>query len=119
MADETVADVLDVLPDDPDTRPLRDHLQGALSAEHLDYEDWVQPLKLTGGRVCLEFDDSELPGVLYVSRLPSGHLAAHSTVTGERYAVDPYMTVRLMRAEQVDVTPVLRADTPFAEGADD
>lgn len=113
---ETVAEILLSLDEAPDEvgKMIR-YVSGDMDdPDDMTYEDWIRPLKLTGGRVCLRFD---WEGVTwYVSRAGSGRLMAADELHDPHPAA---ATSEALHDPEVDVTPVLRDDTPFAEVEDD
>lgn len=128
-----VQDVLDEAVTDPDAdvdtafmRHLLDANSG-VGPEDLNYEDWVLPMEVTGGRVCLKIWPSwvdEFPEInpddraLYFRRTENGLIErgppdehGRSTMTDMHFA--PTIEVHLPNVE-----PVLLEDTWFAEDGD-
>jgi len=113
--DETVADRLRQA---RDCWPLLKALTGRKDPEELTYEDWVRPLKLTGGKVCLKvYHDTDNPGYVpcWLRRRSDGMI----DVAGEAADDDPLppKTVKTM-LRLLEVEPVLVEDTPFGEDDD-
>jgi hypothetical protein len=52
--------------------PILGYLNGERDAETLDYEDWAQPLKWSGGRVCLKLDAAGYDVPAFVRWTPAG-----------------------------------------------
>lgn len=116
---ETVGDVLGHRNDDPHVDRLLETELEVRDPETLTYEDWVRPMKLTGGRVCLEVEWSGY--TWYYARQGDGHLyvlfeARHGD---DPLPVTPGDLAEEVRAPETDVRPVLREETPFAEVDDD
>lgn len=110
---ETVADVLNDADLWASVEPLYWVARGDKDPDELDYKDWVRPMKLTGGRVCLrlERDGGDRPGFLTVDG--AGFL---------RWMVDDGRPSSLPHPDELrqhlddpelTITPVLREDTPF------
>jgi len=119
QAQETVIDVLDRESLEAECHELRQFCMGMREATELSYEDWVRPLKLTGGRVCLrEGRPDGLAPIWYCWQ--SDGLRAQA---GSIRADNPSRAVTWLKggisAPTSTLTPVLRADTPFAEGEHD
>lgn len=117
MTEEAVADVLAELRTEEGPEPLELIARGDGRAEALTYEDWVRPLKLTGGRVCLR---ASTPVVdIYTRRRSDGVLETTAVdVLGNevgRHTISPQDLKQALRFNPPE--PVLRADTPF--GGDD
>jgi len=118
MTDETVADVLREVCDDECWKMIDRVEMPEMAQPEMGYEDWVRPMKLTGGRVCLRVSDAahdeewfytmEGAGLYYNPRAPFKSVGPPRSVAFLKRDLD----------SDVDVTPVLRADTPFAEGDD-
>lgn len=117
--EETVADVLADAGLDDEHTFLYQLVNGNADPDEADYEMWVQPLKLTGGRVCLREDDPTHP------KYPTFWYTIRNgdTLVGRRLGrkeVVGKMAIRwLQAADPTTLTPVLREDTPFAEGGAD
>ena len=127
---ETVADVLKAAVTDPDAEvdtAFMRHLvddESDIGSEDLTYEDWILPMELTEGRVCLKiwpswvdvFDEIEPDDrALYFRRTEEGAIErappdehGRSTMTDMHFA--PTISAHLPNVE-----PVLRESTPFAE----
>jgi len=118
MSDETVADVLREVCDDECWKMIDRVEMPEMAQPEMDYEDWVRPMKLTGGRVCLRVQrDTEPP--VHLRWTPRG-LQVHAP---DVLAPKPPLAVAhylkwAMDSPPLSITPVLRADTPFAEGDD-
>lgn len=116
---ETVAEVLDRHMDSDHVRRMQAVLTGDRDASTLDCEDWVLPMKLTGGRVCLRFDVDHLDEQMWLKRGCDGHLYRLHDVDLLPLITDPDdVWEHGLNDPHVDVTPVLREDTPFS-GCDD
>jgi len=112
---ETVADVLLPHADDPHVKNLRSFALAGIEAHQLAYEDWTRPLKLTGGRVCLQWRDHTSGYSGYVCWHPDGLMwqfddgdrltGAHAARELQYCLDDP----------QVELSPILRERTPFDE----
>jgi len=81
----------------------------------MDYEDWVRPLKLTGGRVCLRLHRRPIASDDYVSRAPDGlRVVSEEGATLSGKPAVAYVHGCLSNGA-VEAEPVLREDTPFGE----
>jgi len=118
MSDETVADVLEGDARGLGVMPMLELVNGARGPETLDYEDWVLPLKLTGGRVCLRVEPRNPYRAYFLTIGPGERLKqVHDRENKEPVVVEP----GVLKADLeygAAVTPVLREETPFAEGED-
>jgi len=115
MNNETVADVLEKLDRRGRPVPLLYHVRGDLPADALDYEDWVRPMKITDGRVCIKFEHTGLPAPSWATWRPDG---LHYRVSeGTEYVSDTasYYVKHNLPDARMKVIPVLREDTPFRE----
>jgi len=112
---ETVKDVLDDLEGGPVRWcKLRDVVAYGPDPP-MSYEDYINPLKLTGGRVCLEIDRGET--TVFVRYRGDGHLE-HITLgpAGDIRGPSETLIAPLRDSlEEHEVEPVLREDTPFGE----
>ena len=121
MTDTTIIDVLDDLRQtDPDTDVETAFMRHLVSETHpmhqdtLSYEDWVLPMKLSGGRICLRLEWKDV--CWYVRRDGFGRIKASDDSTPEEY---DYKGLRsALDDPDVDVTPVLLEDTPFSKDDD-
>lgn len=112
---ETVAEVLEETIHSHGHTAMYRLLKGRMDASELSYEQWVNPMKLTGGRVCLRCDWEG--NVWFHARCMAGML-----VTVDRGAdpedtdvSSPAQVQNHLNGADVSVTPVLREDTPFGE----
>jgi len=115
---ETVVDVLYDLNDLAEVDGMLQLLYGDCQPADLCYEDWIRPMKLTGGRICLR---CEWEGNVWFSyRCGAGLLLCCSSgqPREEAKVVDPDQVKSDLAAPDVDVSPILRSDTPFAEADD-
>jgi hypothetical protein len=115
---ETVADVLRAVDGGGDCEPLLGVAAHPDDPHDLSYEDWVQPMKLTGGRVCLRisYPDNGIDEILY--RAKSGVMKVQSVHGGPVDDAVPTWSKDVLLADETDITPVLRENTPFAEDDD-
>jgi hypothetical protein len=115
MSDQTVVDVLEEVGDWTDVEALRQRASDDYPDAPMDREDWLRPLRLTGGQVCLrvqhEWHES------YVTFDSSGHLVYHVGTTDPYEAVGKEALTMFKSALHVGhaIEPVLREETPFAE----
>lgn len=111
--DQTVADVLAQVNDSGDYTKLEGVLCGSLGPSELNYEDWVKPMKLTGGRVCLR-EESRYANSAFWYGMANDTLHAYYDGDG-RKASGPEAVIWLKSAltEPENLTPVLREETPF------
>jgi len=119
MADETVADVLREVCDDECWKMIDLVEMPEMAQPEMDYEDWAQPLKLTGGRVCLQVSHDWFTGFVTVDhgdRLVY-RMGGKSPFTV--YGVEAVATFQLALDAGLAIEPVLREETPFGEVADD
>lgn len=111
----TVADVLEEVPWGEDAGAMYDMITGSRDPDTLAYEDWVRPLKLTGGRVCLKVRNGMFRWWYLWD--PDGL----KRVTGTEGVLKDTPPESVQKAKDdittrhTTITPVLRADTPFAE----
>jgi len=111
MVKDELARLVDV--DGQECLPVLRYCRGHTDAEDLSYEEWMCPLKLGGDTFALRF---ELPGdeVRFVEERPMG-LASVAEGDSRVTVRVPIGRVRSwLVAEQIDVRPVLRKDTPFS-----
>jgi len=119
-ASEAVVDVLAEHSDPDGGQRLLSVARTGSVPEGMGYEDWVRPLKLSGGRVCLREDPPaalhgdvfhytiEAGGTLVCRRSDDGHtVRADDAVNWLRDALG---------RDETTVRPVLREETPFADG---
>jgi len=116
---ETVSDLLWELAGDPDTSVgtawMRHLLDGDADESALDYEDWVRPCKLSGGRVCLR-ESLGNGDEVYYSIEGGDTLHAVAVRENNRVPVRNGEAVSWLRAAPVStLRPVLRERTPFAD----
>ena len=113
--DETVADRLRQA---RHCWPLLKAVTGRKDPEELTYEDWVRPMKLTGGKVCLRVDATG-KHVTYVRRNSAGMLVEfpESPLADDH---EQEISPRQFKdwIEQFDIKPVLVEDTPYGEDED-
>jgi len=115
---ETVADVLAAV-DDPSTWKLEEVADPVIDdLPDMTYEDWVHPMKVTGGRVCLEFEFDYVGGTAWACRQASGHLAVRQDNWEDAEVPAMGYVEYCLERDSVHVTPVLREDTPFGEAED-
>jgi len=127
---ETVADVIEGAVTDSDAEAdaaLMRHLvdeETDIGPEELTYEDWIRPMELTDGRICLKiwpFWVDAFPSIkpddkaLYFRRTEDGKIErappdeyGRSTMTDMHFA--PTISAHLPNVELV-----LREETPFAD----
>jgi len=115
-ADETVADVLRAV-DSPDTWKLEEYADPVPGPQpDMEYEDWVRPMKLTGGRVCLRVEPNQGPGFL-VEWQPEGLTTWLGDGSEPKQGPDQAAWLKdIIEDTDWNITPVLREDTPFGEG---
>lgn len=79
----------------------------------LSYEDWANPMKLTGGRVCLRVKDEDIsePAYLCWHRDDTFRMQVGNGLFKD--LVRPSWLVEKMSRESITIEPVLREDTPF------
>lgn len=80
------------------------------------YEEWVHPLKMTGGQVCLRADQDERDDHFWFT--VDGDTIISRSHTGFEDSGVPAMGCmkRCISIQGISLTPVLREDTPFADG---
>lgn len=110
--DECVADVLGSTWSGDET-PLYHHLVGDVPERVLDYDDWIEPMAVTAGRICLRLT---APDRTHWIRWDTSGVFRHRTEPsradgrGERRIAEP----RLRHwVDQYPVDPVLIEDSPF------
>jgi hypothetical protein len=95
--------------------PLVRALTGQTDVSQLSREDWLRPLKLTGGRVCLRFD-GEI-STSYVRRQKGGLfeqvMVIDTRSVRKRSEISPGQVVRAIDEQRPDVVTI--EETPFAE----
>lgn len=114
--DETVADVLEAIRTPAAGEKLANVVFGDLDPDQLTFEDWVRPMKLTGGRVCLEIrhGDSE---PAWAQWTPNGLEVRDRDRTPDMNPVDVVNRIKtLLPRDDWAFEAVLREDTPFGEG---
>lgn len=120
MTDDAVEFIGSMTADHPGMRNLYGAFVEATNIEpdDLTYEDWVRPMKLTGGRVCLRLDLPGWDADVFVSRRGDGMLI--ETADTDEFAPFPTNPTALKNdIEKADtVEPVLREDTPFGGEGD-
>jgi len=112
---QDVLERLQAAPGKASTALLEAFVEGAYGHAHMSYEDWVSPLRATGGDVCLR---AELPhGVAHWSIRPGDLLEAHLDGRFTEAIVEPVEAAGMLRAAmQMDVLePVPREATPFGD----
>jgi len=110
---QDVLERLQTAPGKTATAMLEAFVEGQYGHNHLGYEDWVAPLRATGGDVCLR---AELPhAVAHWSIRPGDLLEAHLDGRFTESIVEPVEAAGMLRAAmQMDVLePVPREATPF------
>jgi len=114
----TVADVIRDTHTTADREPLAAVADGAIDQHTLDYEDWVRPMKLTAGRVCLNVQRPSYSS--WVSYEKGGELV-YTKGTKSKYTVVGPRAISWFK-DDLDsgrtITPVLREDTPFGGESD-
>ena len=113
---ETVADVLRTITEDPTALEMLAVVGGEKPASSLGYESWVRPLKQSDGQILLEVGNGgpnhyigcDSDGTLYVG--------FYFTVSGEWHKSKITRDVVERVIDRFGVTPVLRANAPFADG---
>lgn len=110
---DTVADVLAEAYPEPKHCAMLAMLEADAEPGDLDYDDWVKPMRMTDGRVCLKADLGDMGCVIFM--MMKGTLVSmwdDGVVGGNQNEVEEYLKNNLDR-DDVDVVPVLREDTPF------
>lgn len=115
MPEESVAGVLIDYCPDTGAEAMIDMVLGSRVPSTLSYKDWVRPMELTLGSVCLRFDRDG--GMEYLISTDNGRMAWRFWVDRHDqwcWAWAPPRQVReLLETETPE--PVLREDTPFGE----
>ena len=110
--DETVRELLE----DTDAFPRRPRLHmfvgGVMAAEQLSYEEWVHPLRATGGQIALKWEAVSYDSWGYVWYDPRGLVYTFETA-GHRYegpdGVNCFKeTMRMVREGEETISVVLK-----------
>jgi len=116
---ETVADILDRCSSSAECDILQEYMTGQFPRSSLGYEDLFYPLRChADDGLVLEVD---VPGPSWYIEYGAGDLfyqLSDDKRTLET-AVDPFPLWDQFKAGNIDLTPVLRKDTPFGEVDDD
>jgi len=115
MSDETVVDVLEELDDWTDVERLRQRASEDYPNSPMTREDWLQPLKLTGGRVCLKVSHDWFSGFVTVDRGDRLVYRMGGKSPFTVYGVEAVGTFQSTLDAGLDIEPVLREETPFEE----
>jgi len=123
-ATEAVVDVLAEHSDPDGGERLLSVARTGSVPDGMTYEDWVRPLKLSGGRVCLREDppDGLQPAVFDYTIEDGDTLVCQRSTDGHTVRADDavYWLQDALRWDGTTVRPVLREETPFADdGGDD
>lgn len=109
---ETVKEVLDSLQDQEDVWPMTDLVYGVCNAEDLHFEDWVRPLELTDGQICLRLDPPRDREPVYVS-WNNGEIHRMWPYQDRPVESSPGFVKLRMPNSGYELSPVLRSETPF------
>jgi len=116
---QTVVDVLADLPSWDVHQARVWETEVKMGADNLDYEAVAQPLKLTGGRVCLQWRDHTADRSGYVCWHPDG-LVYRFDDGGRCTGADAVSALQYdMHSPSVQLSPILRERTPFGESEHD
>jgi hypothetical protein len=116
---ETVETVLARLDDNGECGPLFRVATGETHPDCLDYEDWVKPVKLSGGRVAIK-EETTAGNTMYYWMEDSSTL--HAAPVGGVVKASADRAVLWLRdgiSSDSRLIPVLREDTPFGKGDDE
>lgn len=129
---ESVQEVLEAAVTDPETETdtaLMRHLvddERDIEPEDLTYEDWIRPMELTTGRICLKIWPpwvDELPDrlaepddhALYFRRTDEGQIERAPPDEHGRSTMSDMHFAPTISAQLPNVEPVLFENTPFAD----
>ena len=127
---ESVVDVLEAAVTDPDAdvdTALMRHLvdeEADIGPEDLTYEDWIRPMELTDGRICLKIWPSWVDAfggiepddqALYFRRTEDGKIERAPPDEYGRSTMSDMHFAPTISAHLPNVEPVLREETPFAD----
>jgi len=125
MSDGDVADVIAEHMDPTRHGRLLSVARTGSVPDGMGYEDWVRPLKLSGGRVCLREDppDGLQPAVFDYTIEDGDTLVCQRSTDGAVVDADDAVSWLQdgLAGDETTVRPVLREETPFADtdGGDD
>ena len=110
--------VLGVLDDGhafPDGHPsLYGYVQGIIEADELSYEEWVHPLRVTGGQIALKWEANNYDAWGYVWYDPRGLVYTFETCSDKYEGPDAVNcfkeTMRMVREGEETISVVLKEE---------
>lgn len=95
----------------PDGLPsLYDYVIGDAGKDELSYEEWVHPLRMTGGKLALKWEHRDLDHYGYVWWEPQGLVYTFETAGTRRDGFDAMCCFRETMIADEKITVVLKED---------